>query len=77
MKDKNAVLLANHGLLAVGANLQQAFYVAEMVEFCAEIYYRAKCIGDPAVISDEEMLNIKEKFKTYGQIKRNQDLMKS
>ncbi|TZE81037.1 L-fuculose-phosphate aldolase [Calorimonas adulescens] len=67
MKDRNAVLLANHGLLAVGPDLPSAFNTAEEVEFCAEIYYRTKCIGEPVVLPDDEMELMMEKFKTYGQ----------
>ncbi|MDI6601041.1 MAG: L-fuculose-phosphate aldolase [Thermoanaerobacteraceae bacterium] len=69
MKDRNAVLLANHGLLTVGPDLPSAFNTAEEIEFCAEIYYRTKCIGEPVVLSDDEMELMMEKFKTYGQKK--------
>ena len=39
------MLLAHHGLLACGADLAGAFNVAEQVEYCAEIYWRARAIG--------------------------------
>jgi L-fuculose-phosphate aldolase len=67
MRGCNAALLANHGLLTVGSSLQMAFNVAEQIEFCAEIYYRAKCIGEPTILPDAEMELMKDKFKTYGQ----------
>ncbi len=67
MAGRKAVLLANHGLLAAGADLKQAFNIAEIIEFCAEVYYRTQCTGDPSVLSDEEMDLVMEKFKTYGQ----------
>jgi L-fuculose-phosphate aldolase len=69
MKDRNAVLLANHGLLAGADNIHQAFNIAEEVEFCAEIYYRTKGIGDPVILSEEEMELMLVKFKSYGQKK--------
>lgn len=69
MGNRKAVLLANHGLIAVGLNLREAFNVAEEIEFCAEIYYRAKCLGEPIILPDEEMKVILEKFKGYGQRK--------
>lgn len=69
MKDRKAVLLANHGLLTGGSSLQEAFNITEQIEYCAELYYRTKCIGEPVIISDEEMELMKEKFKTYGQRK--------
>lgn len=67
--DYNALLLANHGLLAVGPNLATAFAVAEEIEFVARIYYQTRCVGLPPLISGEEMDRVLEKFKTYGQRK--------
>ncbi len=63
----NAVLLANHGLVTVGANLATAFAVAEEIELVARIYYQTKCIGEPVILPDAEMTRVVEKFATYGQ----------
>ncbi len=65
--DHNALLLANHGLVAVGANLATAFAVAEEIELVARIYYQAQCIGKPVIIPDDEMTRVIEKFAVYGQ----------
>lgn len=67
MKDRYAAFLANHGLITGGNNLETAFATAEQIEHCAEIYYRAKSIGEPVLLSDSEMDFMMEKFKTYGQ----------
>jgi len=67
MKDRKAVLLANHGLLTGGSSLGEAFNITEQIEYCAELYYRTKSIGEPVILSQEEMDLMKEKFKTYGQ----------
>ena len=67
MKDRRAVLLANHGLLAGAHDLINAFNIAEEIEFSAEIYYRAKSIGEPVILPEQEMQLMLEKFKTYGQ----------
>ncbi len=64
--DSQAVLLAHHGLLACGADLAEAFNAAEQVEYCAEIYWRARAVGTPSVIPDGEMDRIIEKFADYG-----------
>ncbi|MGJ0847083.1 L-fuculose-phosphate aldolase [Tissierella praeacuta] len=69
MKDRKAVLLANHGLLAGANNLENAFNITEEIEYCAELYYRTKSIGEPIILPDEEMGLMSEKFKTYGQRK--------
>jgi L-fuculose-phosphate aldolase len=63
----NAVLLANHGLVTVGANLATAFAAAEEIELVARIYYQTKCIGEPVILPDAEMTRVVEKFATYGQ----------
>ncbi len=63
----NAVLLANHGLVTVGANMDAAFATAEEIELVARIYYQAKNVGQPVVLPDEEMEIVIEKFKKYGQ----------
>ncbi len=67
MKDRKAVLLANHGLLAGAKNLPFAYAIAEQIEFCAEIYYRSKCIGEPIIIPENEMEVVVDKIKDYGQ----------
>ncbi len=65
--DANAVLLANHGLVAVGPNLESAFNTADAIEFVARMYYQALVIGEPRLLSQEEMAEVLEKFETYGQ----------
>jgi len=64
--DDKAVLLAHHGLLTAGADIGEAFMVAEQVEYCAELYWRARAIGKPDVIPDSEMNRIIDKFNDYG-----------
>ena len=66
MVGRKAVLLANHGLVAGGADLQEAFMIAQSVEFCAEIYCRTRSLGQPILLSEAEMAVIIEKFKSYG-----------
>lgn len=61
----NAVLLANHGLVSVGFDLAAAFTVAEEIEMVARIYFQAKCIGSPRILTQNEMAEVIEKFKTY------------
>ncbi len=72
MKNRKAALLANHGLLAGDKDLPTAFAIAEEIEFCAEIYYRSKCIGEPVILPDNEMKVVEEKIKCY-RLQRNQD----
>lgn len=68
MVDRYAVLLANHGLLTGARDLPNAFSKAEEVELCAEIYYRAKSIGEPKIIETSEVNKMLKKFESYGQV---------
>jgi L-fuculose-phosphate aldolase len=65
----NACLMANHGIVTVGKDIGSAFATAEELELVSRLYYQTKCIGDPVILSDKEMMIIGEKFKTYGQRK--------
>jgi L-fuculose-phosphate aldolase len=69
MQGSKAVLLANHGLLAGGADLKDAFAVTEEIELCCELYCRAMSmttLGDPVILPREEMEHMIERFKNYG-----------
>ncbi len=67
LEGRNACLLANHGMIAIGASLPAALALAVEVETLAEMYWRARQHGEPHVLSDEEMNVVLDKFKTYGQ----------
>ncbi len=64
--DYNALLLANHGLVAVGTSLLRAFNIAEEIELVARICFQAQSIGSPTILPDDEMERVIEKFKHYG-----------
>jgi L-fuculose-phosphate aldolase len=57
-----AVLLANHGLVAVGETLKKAASGAEMVETLAGLYYRALAIGQPNILSEDQMAEVMAKY---------------
>ena len=66
-KKYKAVLLSNHGLLSCGKDISEAFNIAEEIEYVAEVYLRTKAVGDPVIISSEEMNKMETAFKNYGQ----------
>lgn len=47
-----AVLMANHGAVCVGADIDAAFKVCTVLEMTSEIYYRALSIGKPEPIAE-------------------------
>lgn len=63
--DSNAVLLGNHGLIALGEDVDRAFSTAEHLEFVSEVYYLTKTLGTPNIISDENMDEVMKKFGTF------------
>lgn len=65
--ETSACLLANHGLLALGDTLEDAFDVAEAVEFTARIQCQARMLGDPQVLSEDEVADAVDRLKNYGQ----------
>jgi L-fuculose-phosphate aldolase len=67
IRDYNALLLANHGVIAMGNNLPTAFAAAEAVEFVARIWLQARSVGTPVILSQAEMAVVVDKFASYGQ----------
>ena len=68
MQGRKAVLLANHGLLASGETIEEAFNIAQQIELCAEVYIRARGIGQPVILDKEEMAIMLKRFKSYGKV---------
>jgi len=64
---RRACLLANHGMIAIGADLDRALGLAIEVESLAETYWRAMQVGEPVLLDDDEMDRVLAKFATYGQ----------
>jgi L-fuculose-phosphate aldolase len=64
--DRQACLMANHGLVAGGATLAHAMKVAQEIESLCEVYLKALAVGEPVLLSRVQMAEVIEKFKTYG-----------
>lgn len=67
MLDRKACLLANHGLLVAGRDLAEALALAVELEELCEQYWRACQLGQPVLLTPEEMRAVREKFAGYGQ----------
>jgi L-fuculose-phosphate aldolase len=66
LEDRAACLLANHGMLVCGCDLQQAFDLGVELESLCEQYWRACQLGDPVLLDTAEMAAVRERFRTYG-----------
>lgn len=65
LRDRKACLLGNHGMIALGRNLAEALSVAHEVEYLCEIYWRTLAVGEPQILTAQQMHEVKEKFVEY------------
>ncbi|MSP86130.1 MAG: class II aldolase [Methylotenera sp.] len=64
--ERKACLLANHGMIALGRDLEDALAVAVEVENLCEQYWRALQLGEPQLLNVAEMQVVIQQFKGYG-----------
>ena len=65
LKNRSACLIANHGQVAFGDNLEKAFELAQEIENICHQYINALRIGIPKILSKNEMKIVLGKFKNY------------
>ena len=65
LKNRKACLMSNHGQVAFGDNLEQAFELAQEVENICHQYINAIRIGIPKLLSKKEMKIVLDKMKNY------------
>lgn len=66
LRNRNACLMANHGMIAVGQDDEKAIYIATEVESLCQQYMLALQVGEPTLLSDLEMDAVMLQFKGYG-----------
>jgi len=64
--DRKACLLGNHGMIALGRDLEDAFAVAVEVENLCEQYWRVLQIKKPSLLNKTQMQEVFKQFKGYG-----------
>ena len=65
--ERNACLLANHGMLAFAHDLKGVLALGiELEELCGQ-YWRACQLGAPVLLDAAEMAVVRDKFGSYGQ----------
>ena len=65
LENRKACLMSNHGQVAFGQNLKQAFELAQEVENICHQYIIALKLGEPKILSSSEMEKILDKVKYY------------
>jgi L-fuculose-phosphate aldolase len=63
---RNAALLASHGAVSVGETLEQAYDRAVLLESLCALYYRARLLGDPAVLGSDEIARVAERLQRHA-----------
>jgi L-fuculose-phosphate aldolase len=63
---RRACLLANHGMITLGAGLEAAIDLAVEVEELARQYVLALMCGTPVLLGADEMREVLERFENYG-----------
>lgn len=63
---RRACLLANHGMIATGADLARAYSLAVEVEALARQYLLALSAGEPVLLDEAQMAEVIERFASYG-----------
>jgi L-fuculose-phosphate aldolase len=60
LEDRTAALLKNHGAVAYADSLEQAYDKALLLEWIAEVYWRAMLVGSPRILTPAELDDVRE-----------------
>ncbi len=66
LKGRSAVLLQNHGAITVGDALETAYSRSVLLEWLCALHHRARSLGRPRILSDEELDAVAERLRGYG-----------
>lgn len=67
LEGRRACLMAHHGVVAAHVSIARALALAVTVEELAHQYLLCLQFGEPPILSDTQISQVLEKFKTYGQ----------
>jgi len=71
LESRDAVLLRNHGVLAVGPSLKRAYFGANFVENTARLFILGSIIGTPVPLPEDVVQNTRQEFQhSYFQAKK-------
>jgi L-fuculose-phosphate aldolase len=66
MEGRTACLLANHGQICFGPNLDKALWLAGEIEALSKMYWAASLAGKPVILTDAQMQTVLARFRSYG-----------
>ncbi len=74
LEGRSAALMANHGAIAYGPDLDVAMQKSELLEWACQLYWRAAAIGTPRTLDASEQLAFIEAVsrRRYGITRRSE-----
>lgn len=66
LEDRKACLLAHHGMIAVGQDMEQAYWLAGELETLARQYHGCLALGTPPLLSEQQIEDVISKINGYG-----------
>jgi L-fuculose-phosphate aldolase len=66
--DRTGVILANHGNVCVGRDLEQALHLAVVMEACAKVYVEALQLGEPVPLPDQAIAAGRRLFEARNKL---------
>lgn len=67
MKDRDAILMQHHGMLAGAKSLSRAIWIAREIEWLAECYLKLLPFGPPPTLRYDQMREVLDRFQGYGE----------
>jgi L-fuculose-phosphate aldolase len=66
LEGHTAALMRNHGTLTCGASLESAVEASFLLEWACKLYWDAKQIGEPSVLSDAQLADVADQVQRLG-----------
>nr|WP_281377689.1 class II aldolase/adducin family protein [Saccharopolyspora hordei] len=67
LTDRGGCILRNHGTVTIAETLPKAYNRARQLEWLCELWLTATRVGEPSLLSEEELARCAEQFSRYGQ----------
>ena len=69
LEGRTATLMASHGAVTYGDDLQAAIDATELLEWACGLYVHACACGTPKLLSEDEQQALADSFASYGQVR--------
>jgi L-fuculose-phosphate aldolase len=67
LEDRSAALMANHGAVTFGADVDDAVDRTLLLEWACTVYWRAAVVGKPRILDKDQLADVSQAYRTYGQ----------